>query len=425
MASVSAQCEKGPDISETGKVVKTLFTTQKESSETGLAIKASAARTSWQKKGSEAAVLSVFINGIYNQDVILFAGEQSFDYRVVLGELKAGRYEITLHLNKERSAPNANDVRIESAAIFSAKFGDTREKIAVANSPIIYARPNAVDKFSDIPLLTYYEILSSEANTFKIRYTTIFTNEDGGTQTTALMARWGRTTDIEWVNELTYKHGQLVSETYQGPNHEAKIFTGTRTLGSHPLIYTVTQNNNFSDAGCSSLRTAPFPIRAQLSKKSRESVMDENPWTYRIMAEEAYREGRIDPNNLGVDTINDLRNYLYVEVYAKNNSSAIAVEAKTMDGETSRSDFGDEKLRVSRSGYQRIAVGFPSTGSVLHSLSLYCHSTNGEEKLANCTNAQIVSFIKLDQKFAPRKRYAPSSDARTLKPFKKVVWLLR
>ena len=27
----------------------------------------------------------------------------------------------------------------------------------------------------------------------------IWSNEDGGTNTPALMARWGRTTDIEWI----------------------------------------------------------------------------------------------------------------------------------------------------------------------------------------------------------------------------------
>ncbi len=77
--------------------------------------------------------------------------------------------------------------------------------IATINAPFIYARPDTIDKFSDIPLITYYEIFDEPENIKKIRYTTIFSNEDGGTQSAALMARWGRITDIEWIYEMRVK----------------------------------------------------------------------------------------------------------------------------------------------------------------------------------------------------------------------------
>ena len=51
-------------------------------------------------------------------------------------------------------------------------------------------------------LLMYYEILHEANGNLIVRYTAIFTNEDGGTQTAALMARWGRATDIEWVYQI-------------------------------------------------------------------------------------------------------------------------------------------------------------------------------------------------------------------------------
>jgi len=423
---VSAQCKNKPKLQATGKVIKKLALNQKEASETGLSINATVNGASWHKKGAEAAVITVFVNGKYNQDVILFAGSQSFEYKIILGRLEAGNHEISLVLNEARSAPNARRVTIYSNSIFFATHGNETndaEKIAVANSPFIYARPNAVNKFSDIPLVTYYEIFHEGKNTFRIRYTTIFSNEDGGTQTTALMARWGRATDIEWVYEISYNDGKLVSETFQGPNHETKQFAGKRAFGNHPLIYTVTENNNFADVGCTPLRVAQFPIREDLANKSRETVMDEHPWTYRTMAEEAIREGRVDPKNMGVDTIDDLRNYLYVEVYAENNSSAIAVEAKTIDGKTSRSDFGDDKLRVERSGYGRIAVRLSSTGSLLHSLHLSCHSLAGGGISGSCANAKIVGFIKLDENFLPKNTSTVRSNARTLKPNENVVWL--
>ena len=55
----------------------------------------------------------------------------------------------------------------------------------------------------------------------------IWSNEDGGTNTPALMARWGRTTDIEWIYRVVLApDGRIVSEHYQAPNHETKAFTG-------------------------------------------------------------------------------------------------------------------------------------------------------------------------------------------------------
>ena len=65
-------------------------------------------------------------------------------------------------------------------------------------APIVYARPNTVGKFTDLPLLMWYEIVPTPRGR-QFRYSVIFSNEDGGTQTDRLMATWGRTTDIEFV----------------------------------------------------------------------------------------------------------------------------------------------------------------------------------------------------------------------------------
>ena len=63
---------------------------------------------------------------------------------------------------------------------------------------MLFARLNTVGRFSDIPLLLYCERLKDEGEDV-LQYTVIFSNEDGGTSTRTLMARWGRTTDIEYV----------------------------------------------------------------------------------------------------------------------------------------------------------------------------------------------------------------------------------
>lgn len=449
-STIVAQCEKEPTIEQTGKILNTKkfsvpFKTNLASKvliemtgalakgrekEMFLSFEASAPGANWMTKNAEAAVLTVFVDGKYNQDVVLFAGAEKFNYRASLGEFETGEHALTIVLNDARSARNAKQVKLSSAEIYPSALtlvksnGDARDFIALARSPIIYARPDTIDKFSDIPLVTYYEIFPLEANRFKIRYTTIFTNEDGGTRTAALMARWGRATDIEWVYEIEIKDGAVASEIYQGANHETKIFNG-RKFGNHPLVFNQTINNNFSDAGCSALRLAPFPIRADLSRKSRESVMDENSWTYRIMAEELIRENRVNAARLDANTIADPRDYLYAEIYGELENAAIAVEAEMPDGTSLSSDDGNESLRVNRSGYVRIALRLPSGFSRKSPLKLAirCHkistvasrSTNaatGEEGV--CRNVSPIKIVRLDANYYPRERRIKSRP-RTIK----------
>lgn len=238
------------------------------------------------------------------------------------------------------------------------------------------------------------------------------------------MARWGRMTDIEWIYEMRVgETGEISSEIYQGANHETKTFNGKR-FGSHPLILDATVNNNFADAGCSALRLSPMLVAANLSDGSRETVMDAFPWTYRIMAEEAIREKRINPKNLGANTIDELQNYLYVEIYSENDSAAVAVEAQTMDEQKSRSDSGDVRLGVERSGYKRIAVRLPSLNSPLELLSLICQPTQNAQTSSVCRNARIVKLIRLNEKYQLINTSNPKGETRSLKPSEKLTWLM-
>jgi hypothetical protein len=57
--------------------------------EAGLSITARAPGTAWGRAGAEAAILTCKVDGQYNQDVILFLGEEKFTYRLLLGRLAA------------------------------------------------------------------------------------------------------------------------------------------------------------------------------------------------------------------------------------------------------------------------------------------------------------------------------------------------
>jgi hypothetical protein len=82
---------------------------------------------------------------------------------MLLGKFNtASELRITIVLNARRSAPNARYVKIHSA--FSNYFEDLIAAqpfecsipayITTVNAPVIYLRPDTIDKFSDIPLLT-------------------------------------------------------------------------------------------------------------------------------------------------------------------------------------------------------------------------------------------------------------------------------
>src|SRR5215207_7159191 len=249
--------------------------------EVALEIEARAPGASWARKGAEAAALVVTVDGAYNQDVLLWAGDGFYVYRVLLGRLPKGRHKVSVAPNEARTAAGARRAEVRSlrrlAPPASPESGE--ENFALAHAPVLYARPNTFDHFTDIPLLMYYEVLREGADTV-YRYTVVFTNEDGGTQ-------------IEWVYEIRVRGGKVVAETFQGVRHETKNFNGQRTNGEHPLLAVASDNNNFSDLACSAVRFAPLPVPAWLEEATRESMMDQYPATYRAMTEELQREGRI------------------------------------------------------------------------------------------------------------------------------------
>ena len=50
--------------------------------------------TSWEQGNNESAILTVFINGVYNQDVVIYNGENNHYYQQAIGYLDAGEYQI-------------------------------------------------------------------------------------------------------------------------------------------------------------------------------------------------------------------------------------------------------------------------------------------------------------------------------------------
>jgi len=394
------------------KLLEKKFSASAES-EALLDLTASAAGASWVTAGAEAATVMIFVDGRHHQDVILFAGSKEFTYKLLLGRVAAGEHGLRIELDRAQSAPQCKSVNITDAKItlLDRNHADFR---MIANAPILFARPNTIGKFSDVPLLMYCETLktlSTESLT-TLRYTVIFSNEDGGTQTAALMARWGRTTDIEWVVDVQLDaEGRVVTSTFQGVNHETKTFQGKHEAG-HPLFLTKSDNNNFADDGDSPMRFALRPIAVDLSRHSREWVMDQHPWTYTVMAEEMIREGKITAErSLGV-RIGDLRDYLYVDAASdQQNGALISFAVKLKGGKWYASDLGINYYKIDRSGYFRTTIRLPkgTTLDEVERLVVRCDLAGnprskeeiGKAVAATCDLKAVNTVFLLDHKPKP------------------------
>ncbi len=382
----------------------------KTEAEVLLDLAASAPGTSWATAGSEAAVASIFVDGRYNQDVFLFAGARLFTYRLMLGRFPAGEHRLRVEFNRKRSAVKATEVDIQDAKI---SFVDRRspDYQALSLAPILYARPNTIGRFSDIPLLMWCETERAEALT-TFRYSVIFTNEDGGTQTSALMARWGRTTDIEWIYEVQIDaEGKTRSSTFQGVEHKTQNFKGKEENG-HPAIYVVSDNNNVSDRGESEMRFSLRPIPFDLSHSSREEIMDRHPWIYSVMAGELLREGKISEASRGGNQMADPRHYLYLDASSEVNGTALGFAVKLKgNAKWYESDLGISYYRIDRSGYFRTTVRLPaeSTLDQVEKIAVRCDAAGnprgGEEikKLADagCRLNTLNKAFMLKANFEP------------------------
>jgi hypothetical protein len=147
--------------------------------------------------GREAVALRLSLDGKYSQHLLLARGEAAAEYRGSLGRVAPGRHRLTIERDAALSAPDAGPARIEVPDVTVLVRGSD-DFTAQSMAPILYARANTVGRFTDLPILVWYEIVPTPRGR-QFSYSVIFTNEDGGTATDRLMTTSGRTTDIGFV----------------------------------------------------------------------------------------------------------------------------------------------------------------------------------------------------------------------------------
>jgi hypothetical protein len=238
--------------------------------------------------GREGAALRLDVDGRYGRHLMLTRGSETATGRVSLGALGAGRHRLDVVLDGRSSAAGIGAVSVTDVAVESLRRGEAGYA-ALAHAPILHARPDTAGRFSDVPLAVWVEEEALPEGGRRLRYSTVFSNEDGGTPPDRLLATWGRLTDLEYVYGVELESdGRVAREELQAAGHEIVAFEGERE-GQHPLLYVVTRNNMLSGSGPAGLRYSPAPLLFDLAGASREAVMDAEPWSYRVSTQEVRR----------------------------------------------------------------------------------------------------------------------------------------
>jgi hypothetical protein len=298
------------------------------------------------------AALVVTLNGREAQHVLATPGTGRRTYETLLGPFERGEQRIAVERSPLWTWPSDFAITASAARVVA---NGSPESVLLTYAPTFGVRADTIGTPSDLPLVLYVEDDRRDGRGW-LRYSAIMSHEDGGTAAPALMARWGRTTDIELAYEVEVDGSRIVRDRFQGPDHEIRAFAGARE-GQHPHLLIATLNNMFIDRGRSLATVRLVPRLVNLDGRTRESVMDDHPWIYPLMARELRAEKRIGTQ------IEDPREFLYVEAKLDLGQAAASVRVGSDATGWKDSTRGRPELAVNRSGWVRIAVHAPSAAA--------------------------------------------------------------
>src|SRR5262245_34068033 len=172
------------------------------------------------------------------QELLIFPAAGTREYGTLIGPLSAGPH--TIAITPSRFWPSA--AAGISGTTVRVVGPDDVDATVMRFAPALWARADTIGASCDLPLLMYVESQKTGEAAETLTYSMVFSNEDGGTPARALMARWGRVTDIEWVYAVQLERGIPKQETFQSVNHDTRAFAG-RHLGTYPLLTVATLNN--------------------------------------------------------------------------------------------------------------------------------------------------------------------------------------
>jgi hypothetical protein len=285
--------------------------------------------TDWAIADSESVVVTYDLDGgTPLGQLVLYGGAAPITYRVMLGAITAGDHTIGLHPEKTLSPASKAPVSVTAAASVEAiPAGDPRydftrfAPILLGIDQDLNIVPTLTGKHlgnarSDTPLIVYAKPIPGAGLT-TYRYVFIWSNEDGGTglYPDLLIARYGRTTDIEGMVEVDVSDAGVRLDVRFRPDESGSLTTFAGSFrGTHPIVRTFTANGLIKDDGASTLAFGLPPFAYDDAGLPRELGMDLDPISYVIMAKEMIREKKIESSGNATTTkLSDLRNYLYLD----------------------------------------------------------------------------------------------------------------
>ncbi|MGG4217196.1 hypothetical protein ABEW32_03070 [Paenibacillus jamilae] len=271
----------------------------------------------WAATDRESAFVRLYLNDVYNQDVILYYGSSLGVYTRLLGYLKEGEYEVYAEFRELESAPLVSRAWIDGVELRCVADSSARSLI-YRHTPLLYGRNLShpyENRFTDTPLVLFYSVAEEEKRTI-IEYQMMFSHEDEGTPAPLLMSKWGRTTDIEWMYRVELDaDGSVLSAVFQGPHHITTAFQGSYDLGGHPILQSATTNGNFTDHITSGYRFMLTPsFQWKPEEEPREAVMSRFPFAYQVTQWEMERQQELEMPALASSlALAPQRSYVFIQ----------------------------------------------------------------------------------------------------------------
>lgn len=428
----AAHGHHGPSVTvRRGGPVHTVHVSADRAGEAVVTLSSRAPGVSWGTAGSESAVVSAYVDGRYATDIVV-PSDQPISRDFALGHLDRGRHTLAFRFAADRSPAGATRATLGDIGL--RVYGESTDMgLVLRNAPVLYGRnlPQLGTPFqsstTDAPLYEYHEVLPARTPGHKVlQYTVIWTNEDGGTNSPALMARWGRTTDIEWAYDVEVDaQGEPVAGTgvYQAANHQTLAFAGTYE-GDRPRLETCTSNNNLCDTVDDPMRFSPAPLQELPAGQPREHMMDVNPWLYPVMAQEMTREGKIEsPSSPATPALGDQRNYLYLAVAHTATPStdagavglSVGVRLKS-DATLYRSDHVDPTWSITREGTAATTVELPPGTTQSDIAEIVALRTPVTETGASLTVTAVTRAFFLQDDYLPATSFLTWTGSAALTP---------
>jgi hypothetical protein len=431
-APVSAATEHGPAtiVVKRGGPARVVSFTVPHAGEALVRFTVAAPGVSWARAGDESAVVSLSVDGRYVTDLVVPSADPT-PRSLALGAVRAGHHRLTMRFAADRSADPARRVTLAGTAITTAA------DVVLRHAPIVIGRtlPELGDvnqnARTDTPLIAWHEEQAATTPGHRIlEYSVVWSNEDGGTDTPALMSRWGRTTDIEWIYRVEVDAaGDRVAGTgvYQAPNHQTLAFTGTYE-GDHPILQTCTSNNNMCDAvpPDATMRFFLDTTQTRPADRARELLMDRNPWTYPITAEEMLREGKIEsPSDPDTIAVGDERTYLFLEIKKQTGAAtgtgsapgvSVGIRLKRDPAKLYRSDHSVPTSSIARDDPAATTIELPAgtTSADIASIEAIRQPMGAGDNGAPATVTSINRAFFLGDDYLPQASFATWSGSVTL-----------